>query len=95
MNRRHDRDEEEFGGFVDDVKTALKWKPILFMLKNLEQSDTINEKVSAVVEIAEFISITGFDTSPEGRRWHNALLRIALIIKQNPRIQDLIEDALR
>jgi len=55
----------EYGGMWDDLKTAMKWRPILPLLQTLENSKGTVAKAHAIRNIAAFILQTGFNRMPD------------------------------
>lgn len=55
---------EEYGGLIDDVKTAAHWLPILKLVKKLEDSKSIVEQSKAAQEIAAFAIQTALHKDP-------------------------------
>ena len=80
-----------YEGIWDDVQTALKWKPILPLLQKLEAAKSVNDRVSAVRHLAEFIIKTGFDTNPYNVFGYLMLVKAENTIRQDAEWQAIIK----
>lgn len=84
--------DEEFGGIIDDVQTALRWKPILPLLQNLEsQKDTV-KRLEAIRDVAHFAIKTAFKVDPYSRRGFLILALLCDLAKTDGRVRGVIED---
>jgi hypothetical protein len=88
--------DNRYGGIIDDFQTALKWKPILPLLQKFEHAMTAASKVSAIIDIAEFIAATGFNVeNPRSKRWNRLARRFAVELSIDPELRDVMKDLLK
>lgn len=89
-----DDNGDDFGGWIDDIKTASHWLPILKLVKKLEDSSGIVEQTKAAQEIVAFAIKTALHKDPYKAR---AFLLFALAcetIETDPRWQKVVEGML-
>lgn len=85
---------DEYGGLIDDVKTAAHWLPILKLVKKLEDAKDIVEQTKAAQEIVAFAIRTALHKDPYKAR---AFLLFALAcetIETDPRWRKVVEGML-
>lgn len=87
--------DEEFGGIIDDVQTALEWKPILPLLAALKASNTIPEKLDAVIPIIQFVCVHGLRHDPRMDRWFLIVRKACETIKADPQWQAVLKGMLQ
>ena len=94
MTAAFDRDDEEYGSLLDDVKTAWHWVPILKLVRKLEDARGVVEQTKAAKEIVSFAIETALHKDPYKAR---AFLLFALAcetIETDPRWQKVVEELL-
>jgi len=85
----------EIGGIWDDVQEALKWKPILPLLKKLENSRGTIDKAEAIRELAAFAIKTGLNTDPYNHRAFLIYAKFIDLMKKDHQWQLIIEGILK
>lgn len=88
--------EQEYGGMIDDIKTALKWKPILPLLQNLSDATLLADQAKAVLPIIDFIVAIGFnDEDVDSKLWRRFVGKIVSLIESDRELRNLIRDLLK
>jgi hypothetical protein len=82
-------------GLWDDLKEALKWKPILPLLQNLEKSQETPDKLLAIRDIAAFAIKTGLNTEPYQHRLFIVYCKFCELVQQDKQWRQILEDALK
>lgn len=86
---------EEYGGLWDDVQTALKWKPILGLVKALEDADGTVAKAEAAQKLAAFAIKNALNTDPYKHRVFLIYCKFVELIKKDPAWLAIVEGALK
>ena len=89
------KDVVEVEGVWDDVQTALKWKPILPLLKAMEESNGTVAKAEAIRDLAAFAIKTGLNTDPYGHRAFLVYAKFVDLMKKDHQWQLIVEDILK
>lgn len=87
--------DEEFGGVWDDLQTALKWKPILPLLHNLEQASGTVGKAEAIRPLVAFAIKTAINTDPYHHRAFLIYCKFVELIKHDPEWLAIVEGVLK
>lgn len=97
MNVLRPPDEDNrYGGIIDDFKSAIEWQPILPLLRRFQNAMTPASKMSAAIDIAEFIAKVGFgDDSPQQRRWSKIARRFAVAVSFDPDLRELLKEMVK
>jgi len=82
--------EEDRGGIIDDVKTAIEWEPILPLLAKLKASNTVPERLDSVLPIIQFICVHGFRHDPRMDRWFLVVRKAFETVKADQQWQAFI-----
>ena len=82
-------------GLWDDLKEALKWKPILPLLQNLEKATGVPEKMLAIRDISAFAIKVGLNTEPHQHRLFIIYAKFCELVQQDKQWRQILEDALR
>lgn len=86
---------DSYGGAWDDIQTALKWKPILPLLENLEKSSDLIGRAKAIKELAAFAIKTGLHTDPYGRRGFLIYCKFIELIENDKQWREIVSDLLK
>lgn len=87
--------DAEYGNLWDDVQTALKWKPILPLVKALEDADGTIQKAEAAEKLAAFAIKTALNTHPYKHRSFLIYCKLVELIKRDPEWLAIVEGILR
>lgn len=88
-------DVTEVGGVWDDVSTALKWKPILPLLKSMEEANGTVAKAEAIRDLAAFAIKTGLKTDPYNHRAFLVYAKFVDLMKKDHQWQLIVEGILK
>lgn len=86
---------EEYGNLWDDVQTALKWKPILPLVKALEDAQGTVAKAEAARELSAFAIKNALNTDPYKHRVFLVYCKFVELIRQDPAWLAIVEGALK
>jgi hypothetical protein len=86
---------DEYGGIWDDVQTALKWKPILPLVKALEDAQGTVAKAEAARELGAFAIKNALNTDPFRNRAFLIYCKSVELIKEDPQWLAIVEGILR
>ena len=86
---------DEYGGIWDDAQTALRWSPILPLLKNLEKTSDLIGRAKAIKELAAFAIKTGFHTDPYSRRGFLIYCKFIELIEKDKQWREIVSDLLK
>lgn len=95
MTAAFDRDEEEYGGIIDDVRTAIQWVPILRMLQKLEVEKELVPRLKAIQDIAAFAIKTGVKEDPYKNRAFLIFCKLIETVEKDPQWQGILKDVLK
>lgn len=87
--------DTEYGGIWDDVQTALKWKPILPLVKALEDASGTVGKAEAAKELAAFAIKNALNTNPYKHRAFLIYCKFIELIKKDPEWLAIVEGVLK
>lgn len=85
----------EYGNLWDDVQTALKWKPILPLVKALEDAQGTVDKAEAARELGAFAIKNALNTDPYKHRVFLIYCKFVELIRSDPEWRAIVEDILR
>ena len=85
---------EPVGGIIDDVHEALRWKPLMPLLKRAREATGTVEKLKATRDAAAFIlrQLTGAD--PYTLRGFALFAMAVEYAESDPRVRAVIEQAI-
>jgi hypothetical protein len=86
---------DEYGGIWDDVQTALKWKPILPLVKALEDAQGTVDKAEAARELSAFAIKNALGTDPYKHRAFLIYCKFVELIKEDPQWRAIVEGILK
>ena len=86
---------DEYGGIWDDVQTALKWKPILPLVKALEDAQGTVGKAEAARDLGAFAIKNALNTDPYRHRFFLVFCKFVELIKSDPEWRAIVEDILK
>lgn len=86
---------DEYGGVWDDVQTALKWKPILPLVKALEDAQGTVAKAEAARELGAFAIQNALNTDPYKHRAFLIYCKFVELIRSDPEWRAIVEDILK
>lgn len=86
---------DEYGGIWDDVQTALKWKPILPLVKALEDAQGTVAKAEAARELSAFAIKNALNTDPYKHRAFLIYCKFVELIKEDPQWLAIVEGILK
>lgn len=87
--------EDKVEGWLDDIEEAIKWRPLLPLLRAArEEKDTV-AKMQAIERAAAFVVRTMFQTDPYQHRIFAVYSLIADLARKDPRVRTVIEDLVK
>ena len=86
---------DECGGVWDDVQTALKWKPILPLVKALEDAQGTVAKADAARDLGAFAIKNALNTDPYKHRVFLIYCKFVELIRSDPEWRAIVEDILK
>lgn len=101
MTAAHIQREEEFDGFLDDIKehladirAGLQWLPILAKLKKLDEATEMVPRLHAIQDIAAFAIKTGLKEDPYKHRAFLIACKLIETIEADPQWQLIVKGLL-
>lgn len=88
-------ESDSYGGVWDDIQTALKWKPILPLLQNLETSGGLVGKAEAIKEVAAFAVRVGLKEDPYRHRVFLIYCKFIELLRRDEQWRRIVEDILK
>jgi hypothetical protein len=86
---------DEYGGIWDDVQTALKWKPILPLVKALEDAQGTVAKAEAARELSAFAIKNALNTDPYRHRVFLIYCKFVELIREDKQWLAIVEGMLK
>jgi len=86
--------ELEKYGLISNTSTAMRWLPILPLLKALEDSKNIEDKSLAIKHISAFVIKTGFNSEPDENKYYRLYNKITELINTDIEFRNIIEELL-
>lgn len=75
-----------------DVEEALKWKPILPLLRAAREAQDIVSKMEAIERVAAFVIRTMFQADPYQHRAFMLYCLVSDLVRKDPRVRAVVED---
>lgn len=85
-------DDIERQGLIREAAIALKWRPILSLIKQYEDASDTIQKAESAKKIFAFIIVTAFEQNPEHNKLYRLLSKILEFAKSDPDNLELLKD---
>lgn len=82
----------EFGGVWDEIAEAVKWKPILALLKAAREAPAGPAKLAATRDVVAFFLQTVYGADPYQRPGFRAFALFVDLARTDPRVAKLLAD---
>lgn len=86
---------DEYGNLWDDVQTALKWKPILPLVKALEDAQGTVGKAEAARDLGAFAIKNALNTDPYKHRAFLIYCKFVELIREDKQWLAIVEGILK
>jgi len=79
-------------GLLSNASVAVKWLPILPLLKNLESVNGTADKALAIQKIAEFCIKTGLNVEPDQNKIFRFFEKTVSLLNNDPEYCKIVEE---
>lgn len=87
--------DQEVGSIFSDMALLVELRPVLPLVQKLKNTEVLSERFIILAEIADFLSVHLFKTDVKRKRWMAVLRLAAETVKNDPRWQTVIAEALQ
>ena len=87
--------ELEKYGLLTNTSTAIRWLPVLPLLKALEDSKSIEDKSLAIKHLVAFLIKTGLNAEPDKNKFYKLYGKIADLIRTDQEFRNIIEELIQ
>lgn len=85
-------DDIEKQGIIREATIALKWRPILSLIKEYEDAPDTIQKAESARKIYAFIVATALEQNPEHNRLYRLFSKLLEFVKSDPDNLELVKE---
>lgn len=87
--------EQKSESVIDDIEEAIKWRPLMPLLRAAREEKDTAAKMEAIERAAAFVVRTLFQTDPYRHRVFMVYSLVADLARKDPRVRSVIEDMVK
>lgn len=87
--------EKPAEGIIDDIGTLIEWRPVLALVRDVQNATDIPAKADAVRALVAFVIKTGFKRDPYQMRAFLIFTKACQTVRADPSWRQIVADLLK